>query len=67
MNTDLIRSRIKESSDKLDKAQHEAVERQNQALQDFIIWLCGYMDGIENKKDYTTIKEMLDEKLKGVQ
>ena len=57
----VIRERLKILSKNIDQANIKATESQNQHMQNFIIWLCGYMDGIEDKGDFSEIKEVFEE------
>lgn len=61
MRISLIRERLKVCSKGMDEANLEATQSQNQHMQDFIIWLSGYMDGIEDKEGFSTVKMMVDE------
>lgn len=44
MNTKLIRERLKKSSEAIDKSTNDS--ERFQAVQDFQIWLLGYLDGL---------------------
>lgn len=59
MDIKFIRSKIKVCSDKVDKANNECTFAKNEALQDFVIWLCGYMDGMEHH-EHSAVKIMVD-------
>lgn len=59
MDTKLIRARIENISKQYDKTEHEKIEKHNTALQDFIVWLLGYLDAIDDKNS-SSIKVMVD-------
>ena len=50
MNEHFIRDRISKLSKDIDDASIESLKKQNQSLQDFVIWLCGYLDGNISKR-----------------
>lgn len=58
MNIDLVRTKLKRCSDSVTKATEEAKDRHNESYQDFMIWLIGYLDGLESEE--RTIKWKLD-------
>ena len=49
MDTTVIRDRIKICSDRLTQANTDALMEQNQAMQDFLIWLDGYLTGYDEE------------------
>ena len=50
MDKDIILDQIKKCSNKLSKETEDCNQKHNQHMQDFIIWLKGYLDGAENQK-----------------
>jgi hypothetical protein len=50
MNEFMIRDKIKLTSKALDDHKKECLENDNQALQDFMLWLIGFLDGNISKR-----------------
>lgn len=67
MNTKPIRERIKSCSNSMNEVDVEALRQKNQRLQDFMLWLIGYLDGQDCQKneEYKIMLDTLKETKKG--
>lgn len=50
MNEFMIHERIKQLSNLIEKHKVDQLEADNQSLQDFVIWLKGFLDGNVSKR-----------------